>query len=245
MRRGSKLHAALLVTLIVAARYLRRHSERQATAPDDRVAGDRQSLLLGIYGIERSADQSAGVIALALATVGITYVATTAAFFVQRCGTMGCAAAQLPNPVVLAAPLVPIALFAYLVINLVATMARALYLDQIEKELAGMEPQDDLPWAPTFHNLVRPIYTPDKGSWLSGVMAILALFPYFAAFLLVTGYTVWVLLFQAREGNWRWVSLSFYGLIIVLGVMLMLLSLQPRFMRKLANLRRRRLVLQP
>ena len=92
--------------------------------------GEREQLLT-VYAAERQDDQSALAIAFVIATAGITYVTIGAAYLNDHCGSKGCNGG-VPGWTPILAPLIPMALFGFLTINLAATRMRSVHLQRSE-----------------------------------------------------------------------------------------------------------------
>jgi len=119
---------------------------------------ERREHLLAVYATERQDDQNSLTIAFAIATAGITYVTIGSAYLNDHCGSRGCSGG-IPGWTPLLAPLIPMALFGFLTLNVAATRMRSVHLQRLEKALAIPLLRDqELPTAPSFHTDAGLVY---------------------------------------------------------------------------------------
>ena len=119
---------------------------------------DKQEQLLAIYTAERQDDQNSLTVAFAIATAGITYVTIGAAYLNDHCGSKGCSGG-VPGWTPLLAPLIPIALFGFLTLNLAASRMRSVHLQRLEYALQiPLIKDQELPTAPSFHTDAGLVY---------------------------------------------------------------------------------------
>src|SRR5437667_6337593 len=84
-----------------------------------------RSFLYSVYAAERQDDQNALVIAFAIATAGITYVTLGVAYINDHCSGKSCSLKSgHPDLILLVAPVIPLALAAFMALNLAATRLR-------------------------------------------------------------------------------------------------------------------------
>jgi hypothetical protein len=116
--------------------------------------------LFSVYSVERQDDQSALVTAFAITTAGITYVVVAAAYLNDHCGSSGCHKTAAWTP--LLAPVIPVALFGFLVLNVAATRMRSGYLQRLEEVLMIRLPAGGS--APAFHTDAGLVFRPGTNS---------------------------------------------------------------------------------
>ena len=116
--------------------------------------------LLAVYATERQDDQSSLAIAFVIATAGITYVTIGAAYLNDHCGSNGCNGG-VPGWTPILAPLIPMALFGFLTINLAVTRMRSVHLQRLEFALQiPLTKGQELRTAPSFHTDAGLVYRP-------------------------------------------------------------------------------------
>jgi hypothetical protein len=94
---------------------------------------DRARLLLGVYTIERESDQNSAVVTFAIIAAALTYVVASTAFLVGRYTSRGYKG--IPSAVLLASPLVIVALLSSLVLTVSANGLRGKHLKELERLL--------------------------------------------------------------------------------------------------------------
>jgi hypothetical protein len=160
---------------------------------------DRAERLWSVYALERSADQTTPAVSFAIATVGITYAATTVAVL------LGTAPGTVSAAVRLTMPLVIVGLFTALVVQDATSQVRGFYLNDLEVELARLSGRDygapdrsnDVV-IPAYRQLSRPVLlagTARKPSKLKICLFALA-HPYSLSGAFVTAYTLFVVCFN-------------------------------------------------
>lgn len=154
--------------------------------------------LWSVYELERHADQATTPVSFALATVGITYMATTVAIVLNL-------ARPVPTLVSVLLPLAPIGLFTSLTSIDASSQARSWYLDQLEKQLNLLHVMDlyfagydtsrapAVP-APAWRHLTRPLYRGAAPKSRLRASLSLALHPYILAGIFVVAYAIYILI---------------------------------------------------
>lgn len=167
------------------------------------VAGDeerRAERLWAVYSLERLADQATPAVSFALATVAITYVATTLALLLTVAHN------EVPLLAQVVLPLAPVGIFTALTQIDATSQARGQYLDDLERELNLLHAYDSstapgpdgrvhapaLP-APAFRHLMKPLYRQHGRAGSVRYWPRLLVQPYTLAGLFVVAYSVYVL----------------------------------------------------
>jgi hypothetical protein len=192
--------------------------------------GDR-NYLFSVYTAERQDDQNALVVAFAIATAGITYVTLGVAYINEHCNGKGCNLnGHLSNLILVTAPAIPLALAAFLALNLAATRLRSVHLQRLEYALqTPLSHRGDSPTEPSFHTDAGLVYRPmDRRSdkprvarMLFTVVTVMAYVPILAALL---GFT-WLALVHVSGTVPRYAAWTVYGLAELVEVMALLRSL--------------------
>ena len=189
--------------------------------------GEREQLL-AVYAAERQDDQSALAIAFVIATAGITYVTIGAAYLNDHCGSKGCNGG-VPGWTPILAPLIPMALFGFLTINLAATRMRSVHLQRLEYVLQlPLINDQEPPTAPSFHTdaglVYRAIDSMDRPRFTRILFIAVTLITYPIIYGTLLGFT-FVALRDAAASELRTVFIYIYIIIAAIEGLAILMSL--------------------
>jgi hypothetical protein len=189
--------------------------------------GERAQLL-AVYAAERQDDQSALNIAFVIATAGITYVTIGAAYLNDHCGSKGCNGG-VPGWTPILAPLIPMALFGFLTINLAVTRMRSVHLQRLEYalQLPLIEGQK-LPTAPSFHTDAGLVYRPMENMGRPCFTRILFIAVTFITYPIIYGTLLgftFVALRDAAASELKTIFIYIYIVIIAIEGLAILMSL--------------------
>jgi hypothetical protein len=194
------------------------------------VSQEDRDYLLSVYTAERQDDQNALAIAFVIATAGITYVTLGAAYIYDHCDSKGCNLhGHLSNAILLTAPAIPLALAAFLTLNLAATRLRSVHLQRLEYKLQMLSACDDSPAEPSFHtdaglvyrSMDRPRDKPYGARILFAFVTFMAYVPILVALL---GFT-WITLVHLSGSGVKYAAWSIYGLAELVVLMALFRSL--------------------
>ncbi len=185
-----------------------------------------------VYSAERQDDQNALVIAFAIATTGITYVTLGVAYINDHCNSNGCNqhGQHLSNLVLVTAPAIPLALAAFLALNLAATRIRSVHLQRLERALqVPLSHRGDSAAEPSYHTDVGLVYRPmdrpfDKPHGARILFFLVTLMAYLPILAALLGFT-WVALIHVSGSVARYASWSIYGVAEFVEVMALVRSL--------------------
>ncbi len=194
-------------------------------SPEDR------SYLLSVYATERQDDQNALVVAFAIATAGITYVTLAIAYINDHCNGQRCTFhGGSPNLVLLTAPAIPLALAAFLALNLAATRLRSVHLQRLEYALQiPLSSAPNSPTAPSFHTDAGLVYRSmdrprDKPRFARVLFTFVTLMAYVPILATLLGFT-WIALLHVSGSTTRLWAYAGYGLAELIEVMALFRSL--------------------
>ncbi len=195
--------------------------------------------LLAVYATERQDDQSALAIAFVIATAGITYVTIGAAYLNDHCGSKGCTGG-VPGWTPILAPLIPMALFGFLALNLAATRMRSVHLQRLEFALRIPLVKDEelptAPWFPSFHTDAGLVYRAmdswSKPRFTRLLFMAVTLITYPVIYFALLGFT-FVALRDAAASGLKTFFIYFYIIIAVIeGLAILMCLVGERFKYK-------------
>jgi hypothetical protein len=183
-----------------------------------------RSQLLQVYSVERQGDQNSAVVVFAIIAAALTYIVASAGFLLGHYTRAGYK--QIPSAVLLASPLVTVALLSSLVLTVSANAMRGKHLKKLETVLGV---KVDNAFFPSSVRDGADIWEIKRSfSWLR-IYATLTLFTYIPIFLIALGYTFAVLI----PGPWSWYKalvFSIYCLAIAMQITgLLVASFHQRF----------------
>ena len=195
------------------------------------LSKEDREYLFSVYSAERQDDQNALVTAFAIATAGITYVALGVAYINDHCNSKGCTVSGgLSNLVLLTAPVIPLALAAFLALNLAASRIRSVHLQRLEYALqVPLYNVHDSPTAPSFHTDAGLVYRPldrlgDRPYGARALFAAVTVMAYVPILATLLGFT-WIAVLHIPAGTMRAAAIWGYGLAEGIEVMALLRSL--------------------
>lgn len=186
--------------------------------------------LFSVYASERQDDQNALVIAFAIATAGITYVTLGIAYINDHCGSKGCALkGGHPDLMLTIAPVIPLALAAFMALNLAATRLRSVHLQRLEHALQiPLFDGHGSPTVPSFHTDAGLVYRPldrlDKPYGARALFAAVTIMAYVPILATLLGFT-WFAILHIASSSVRTGAIWVYGLAEGIEVMALLRSL--------------------
>ncbi len=197
---------------------------------------DEREQLVAVYAAERQDDQNSLTIAFAIATAGITYVTIGAAYLNDHCGGKGCIGG-IPGWTPVLAPLIPMALFGFLTLNLAATRMRSVHLQHLEHLLQiplikGQEP----PTEPSFHTDAGLVYRAMDNMekpWFTRILFIGVTFiTYPIVYGTLLGFT-FIALRDAQASTLKTIAIYVYAAITVIeGLAILMCLIGERFKYK-------------
>ena len=170
------------------------------------MRNEDRGYLFSVYAAERQDDQNALVIAFAIATAGITYVTLGVAYINDHCGVKGCMLKGAhPDLILLIAPVIPLALSAFMALNLAATRLRSVHLQRLEYALQiSLSDTHRSPTAPSFHTDAGLIYRPmdrlDKPYGARALFTVVTFLAYVPILATLLGFTWFAVLHIASSG---------------------------------------------
>ena len=185
-----------------------------------------RSFLYSVYAAERQDDQNALVIAFAIATAGITYVTLGVAYINDHCSGKSCSLKSgHPDLILLVAPVIPLALAAFMALNLAATRLRSVHLQRLEYSLqVSLSEVHSSPTEPSFHTdaglVFRPMDRLDKPYGARALFAAVTFLVYVPILATLLGFT-WFSVLHIAAGGIRTGAIWGYG--IAEGVVVMAL----------------------
>jgi hypothetical protein len=244
MARGSfarRLHT--LITRSKPAEMPEANQHQEAEIPEanqrqevSNAIRNRLTILLAVYDVERQDQEYAGVIAIALVTVGAAFISGGLLFLTSSCQIeAGCK--SLPNNWVLGLPIFPLALLGYLVQNLAGALTRENYILRIEQEIASLmeaskdtlpaeATKDTLP-VPYFFHLARFIF--GGGGWKNLHYQLTTNIVYISLFAIAIGFSFVVI----RFNGWHlgsYIAATIYVLMLLAEIAVVLSSLSSKRM---------------
>jgi hypothetical protein len=178
--------------------------------PIDGPEANRAERLWSVYALERSADQATPQVSFTIATVSVTYIATTIALLLSRS-----AATPLPVLITLLIPVLPVGLFSSLVAQNQESQIRGYYLNLLENELRRMDGVDHrgntIPPAPPLPAFRLWSSSPAMAETVTYKNAIIVLLqPYFLATAIIEVYVLYVLDFYQATNTYALVATVAY-----------------------------------
>jgi hypothetical protein len=194
------------------------------------MRNEDRGYLFSIYTAERQDDQNALVIAFAIATAGITYVTLGVAYINDHCSAKGCTLkGEHPDLILLIAPVIPLALAAFMALNLAATRLRSVHLQRLEHALQiPLSEVHTSPTEPSFHTDAGLIYRSmdqlDKPYGARALFAAVTLLAYVPILATLLGFT-WFSILHIASNEIRAGAIWGYGIAEAVEVLALFRSL--------------------
>ena len=156
------------------------------------------------YATERGDDQSSAAVAFAIVAAALTYVVAVGAFLVGKQGSTGFE--NIPPSVQMLIPIVPLALTAYLALNLAGTIVRSIHIKRLERileidfKVSQANSQAFTFSTPTFRTDVADVFEFRWTRPLAALYAICSIATYVPIALSLIVFTVLIFI----PGPWTW-----------------------------------------
>ncbi len=204
--------------------------DREPQAPTEAydISSELRDQLNSTYATERQDDQSSATIAFAIVAAALTYAVAVGAFLVGKQTNDGFK--DVPTAVQLLIPVVPLALAAYLALNLAGALVRSVHIKSLERILAvdyhltsdvGKNKKKVFT-TPSFRSDMTDVVELRWTRPIASIYALCSLFTYIPIVLMLAGFTLITLL----PGPWTGYKITAgvaYGVgILIVGICLLL-----------------------